>query len=222
MSRFFLTLLFLAPMLLAPQLATAQQADERDGDTVIIRRYDYRESDDVREAAIKALAASARREAISVLIELAQTAESAGVRDEVIEALGRLPNQPAEAATRIADALMAVATSDADADLRAEAAESLGQRDDLPDATFDRATEMLSRLALDDTAPSDVRGEAAEALEDLRREARLLPSDTSVERLTEIARSDAPESLRTEAVRRLAQSTDPAAFEALSQIARGQ
>lgn len=148
---------------------------------------------DLRLAAIEAIADAESGDAAATLQRLFATADSAALKEGLIEAIADTPDPLAAIFS-----LAAIARDDADRDVRAEAVSALG---DIEDA---RAVETLGQL-YDSTKDEETRREILEALSD---------SDgaPALQKIIFAARSDPSMTVRRHAVDLLGESDDPAAL----------
>jgi HEAT repeat protein/beta-lactamase regulating signal transducer with metallopeptidase domain len=148
---------------------------------------------DVRRQAIETLGETGRTDSvIDILDGVARAAGDPDVSREAVETLGELHD--ARALSRVAG----IARTHPNTDVRREAIETYAEN-----ATADSAVALLTAI-LNGDAPDDVYGEVLESLEELE-------GGAGIPALIEAARSHPIREVRSEALRRLAESDDPRA-----------
>jgi HEAT repeat protein/beta-lactamase regulating signal transducer with metallopeptidase domain len=157
---------------------------------------------DVRREAIETLGESGRTDSVRVILsDIAERGDDPDAVREAIETLGELRDK------RALDRIAAIARTHASDEVRREAIETYAE------AAEPAAAVALLKEILGSDASEDVVSKALESLADLR-------GGAGIPTLIEVARSHPRRDVRTEAIRRLADSDDPRAQALFEQTLR--
>jgi HEAT repeat protein/beta-lactamase regulating signal transducer with metallopeptidase domain len=157
---------------------------------------------DVRRQAVETLGEKGPTDSvIAVLDAIAQRTADPDAARQAVETLGELKDR------RALDRLAAIARTHHDIDVRRQAIETYAEA-----ATAEAAIALIKEI-LANEAPEDIERQALESLEEL-------DGGAGIPLLIEMARSHPRREVRTEAIRRLAESDDPRARQLFEETLR--